>query len=621
METDYWNALDQRKIAEDIKVEPGRLGVSAHPMKEPLSELKAKSFMGASRVELGFAGKEKGVIGKGAFSPEMVGKTERETIRELAKISEMELTTHATIGVGGFSGLTDKGFSEEEREKALFEIKRTADFAADTAQGGPIVVHTGEFPRPIYRPEEKFKAFPEEKEKMIVRLVDEKTGEIFGLKKDVKIPVPKMKYNEETKKCEYEFDEYGRHKWEERKYDYYENPENKQKILNELKTFNIKLDLEKINPAQLFYADHKRKELEQYESEELRMAKNAQEMREELKNIEKFKQVHSDLLKTSEREKLKQAMETQLGVRFPGAFPTQEDLKKHPEKYEEYVYTPEKFLEKMEGKLKREIQYWDEGSISHGKRVELLKEEIQNTKPIEEVAVKKSAETIARAAMYAYDVERKRGLKKPLFIAPENIFPESYGSHPQELRTLVLKSRESMTNQLVTKGYSKEEAVKIAKEHVKATFDVGHAYTWKKYFQGKEAEFNSWLNEQVAQLTKEGIIGHVHISDNFGYYDEHLAPGEGSVPIKDFAKELEKQGYKGPMIIEAGAQPEGEEYQVLTEAFRTLQSPVYRIDSLSQTWSDIENSYFARTSGTPGYLVGDYVPSKDWTLWTEAPLE
>ena len=98
----------------------------------------------------------------------MIGKTERESIRELGKLNEIELTTHATIGVGGFSGLTEKGFSEQEREKALFEIKRTVDFAADTTQGGPIVIHTGEFPRPIYRPEEpKFEAYKEEKERRI----------------------------------------------------------------------------------------------------------------------------------------------------------------------------------------------------------------------------------------------------------------------------------------------------------------------------------------------------------------------------------------------------------------------------------------------------------------------
>ena len=57
---------------------------------------------------------------------------------------------------------------------------------------------------------------------------------------------------------------------------------------------------------------------------------------------------------------------------------------------------------------------------------------------------------------------------------------------------------------------------------------------------------------------QEGIIGHVHIADNFGYYDEHLTPGEGNVPVEEFMKEVVKAGLKDKMVIEPGAQGEGE---------------------------------------------------------------
>ncbi len=35
------------------------------------------------------------------------------------------------------------------------EIKRAVDFAADVASGGPIVVHSGEFPQPISTSDKK----------------------------------------------------------------------------------------------------------------------------------------------------------------------------------------------------------------------------------------------------------------------------------------------------------------------------------------------------------------------------------------------------------------------------------------------------------------------------------
>ncbi len=601
METDYWNALDQRKIAEKIRVEPSRLGVSAHPMKEPLSELKAKSFWGATRVEIGFAGKEKGAIGKGAFSPEMIGKTARESMRELAKINEIELSTHATIAVGGFSGLTDRGFKEEEREKALFEIKRTVDFAADTAQGGPIVVHTGEFPRPVYREGEKFRAYEKEEEKRIHYLVDEHTGAMIkDVKEDEVIfePIPmkdekgnivpqrtpdgKIKLDEYKNPIpEYKLDEHGDIKVEQVKFS----------------DFKEKLpESQKKDAALIFFKKQQLAEKEYHggQAEQYEMAyKRGIEKKKHLENAyEKYKETPATI---------KEIKAQQLGV------PRGEN--------------PDKFFKDQIREAEKEMAYGREIAVSSRKQAEQKGELIRRARPLENFAIQKSAENLARAGLYAYDVEKKRGLKKPLFIAPENMFPESYGSHPQELRTLVVKSRQAMAKRLQTKGHSKQEAKKIAADHIKATFDIGHANIWKKYFQGDEKEFNSWLKAQVSQLTKEGIIGHVHISDNFGYYDEHLAPGEGSVPIKEFAEELEKQGYKGPMIVEAGAQAEGTEYETLTGAFKTLNSPIYRVDGLSQTWSDIQTSYFARTSGTPGYLVGDYVPSKDWTLWSETPLE
>ena len=228
--------------------------------------------------------------------------------------------------------------------------------------------------------------------------------------------------------------------------------------------------------------------------------------------------------------------------------------------------------------------------------------------------------------MYAYDKEKVMKLKKPLFVAPENIFPEQYGSHPKELKNLVLEARKTMVDELRDRGMGVSQAEKVAKEHIKATFDVGHANTWKKFFkrdpgdslEQSDRKFKKWMIKQTEDLQKEGIIGHVHLSDNFGYYDEHLAPGEGNVPIKELIDKLDKAGYKGKTIVEWGAQTPEQSFRVWSKSLG-LSSSTYKMDG-NWSWTDIQGSYFGRT-GSPTYLVGEDVPSKDWTLWSETQLE
>ena len=239
-------------------------------------------------------------------------------------------------------------------------------------------------------------------------------------------------------------------------------------------------------------------------------------------------------------------------------------------------------------------------------------------------AREKTAQNIARLGMYAYEVEKKKNLKNPLFIAPENIFPEQYGSHPQELRNIVVESRKEMVNQL-KKNMPIKEAEKVAAEHIKATFDIGHANTWKKYFKGSDEEFKKWLLKEAKQLQKEAIIGNVHLADNFGYEDEHLTPGQGNAPIEDFLKEIKAEGYSGKMVVEPGSQTdqEGGIFTALTGAWGHLaHSPVYRSSGgFAQSWTDVSGGYLGNT-WTPKHVSGTYLPSKEgWGWYSETPIE
>src|SRR3989344_7454605 len=189
---DYWHSLD-KETASRYELNPGILGISTPPFRDQLESLKTRIFQGASQVELGFTGKGKGSATQGSITPEQISSEEREQIRLLSKINRVELSTHNTVGVGSLSGFDERarGFDKESQEANLQELRRTIDFAADVVdkgQGGPIVVHTGEFPRPIFKfRDEKFEGYPKEEEHAPVHLADPETGQVISLRRDIKI--------------------------------------------------------------------------------------------------------------------------------------------------------------------------------------------------------------------------------------------------------------------------------------------------------------------------------------------------------------------------------------------------------------------------------------------------
>jgi hypothetical protein len=244
----------------------------------------------------------------------------------------------------------------------------------------------------------------------------------------------------------------------------------------------------------------------------------------------------------------------------------------------------------------------------------------------ETYGLKKSADTIARLGIFAMDKTREKHLAKPLFIAPENWHPSQYGSHPEELRTLIEESRKKMTAELATR-YGEEEAKKLAKDHIKATVDIGHMNMWRKHFVRRDGEsiesvdkrFNKWMLEQTEKLAKDGIIGHIHLSDNMGYDDEHLTPGQGNVPIKEFMKRMEAAGMKDFLIEVGSFNP----VNSFPDTLSYFGSPVYggsRTTQIPQTFGDVQTRHFGYQA-PPYFIAGAYAPSNDWKLWSEVPFE
>ena len=82
------------------------------------------------------------------------------------------------------------------------------------------------------------------------------------------------------------------------------------------------------------------------------------------------------------------------------------------------------------------------------------------------------------------------------------------------------------------------------------------------------------------------------------------------------------------MSIEPGADATTDQgdFWGLMKTWKLFGSPVYgahgpvRMDGPKANWSDIQYSYFGQAKA-PYYIFGNYAPSQDWTLWSQAPFE
>jgi hypothetical protein len=240
--------------------------------------------------------------------------------------------------------------------------------------------------------------------------------------------------------------------------------------------------------------------------------------------------------------------------------------------------------------------------------------------------MKRTTDSIAKLgvkAMMATE-KNKKDLNEPVFISPEGYEPGTYGSHPEELAKIVTESRKRMTDMLVQKGYSENEAEKKSKDHIRATIDTGHLNMWRKHFfkqhegeneESVEKRYKKWYVDQAKKLVKAGVVGQVHLSDNWGFDDEHLSAGQGNAPLKEFVKTMEDAGVKH-FIAERGS---FNAQTILPETLSFLGSPVYALGRRTN-FSNIRNAHFGYAAPS-NYIVGAYAPSNDFKLWSEVPLE
>ena len=673
------------KSTNDVGVGIGDIGDSLGLGPVPnIQALGAKMRSGAKTAELNFMGAGKG-SGQ-AHTPEYYGELQRQALREMQKANKMDFTTHATVGVMGLAGMDQQGnFSKQNKEMALNEIRRAIDFAADVARGGPVVVHTGEFQRPLvdaaWNDDKNFQMYDGEDERATFKVVDDRTGGVIQeARKNRKVSRPVWNIAEEgfeytdfdgdKKKASSQYDSNGRLIY----LDYYGNRINDERRVPRFNSEEGKFEVQQMGwddlqkeaknmtlRAKEMWRDWKSGKISDKDFEESNWTKfkdvkseseinvrpeeayiiatletNAATSRgyayyyggsfdEHLKNKEKLKNAYEfyEKLEAETDPKEKWRLKRIAGDRFGDLIPADS-------KY------PSEILKKMLREEERQIQHSQEASASQWAQAEEAMETIRHVRSAEDYALEEAYDSYAKAGLTAYEqskrLEKMGKMKNPVSVAMENLFPESYGSHPDELINLVEGSRKKMISYLQQRGMNQEQAKKEAHEHINATFDTGHMNMWRKYWQGdpkksieeNDTDFNNWMLKKVERMAEKGVVKHIHLVDNYGYQDDHLAPGQGNTPIKDIVKIFKKHGFKGKMIVEPGADysTDVSGFHSVMKTWKLFGSSIYGAAGAAprSQWGQVQYGFFGQNQ-PPYFTFGGYSPSEDWTLWSGVPLE
>ena len=148
----------------------------------------------------------------------------------------------------------------------------------------------------------------------------------------------------------------------------------------------------------------------------------------------------------------------------------------------------------------------------------------------ENFAMGEAAKTFGNVATKSY---KKLGGENAPMVAIENVWNGAMFSRGKDMKELVEKSRQVMVNNLVREGMSDGQAKNAAEKLIGMNFDVGHLNIFrKKGFETKD------IVGEVKEFAP--YVKHMHLTDNFGFSDEHLYPGQGNVPFKKLFETLKE---------------------------------------------------------------------------------
>lgn len=529
---------------------------------------------------------------------EAIPKQHFQEMKALMKLTGVKPSVHAPIMGIDPSGFTQQGYDEDERkqnERRFFDsLERAHELDYNEKGNIPVVFHSSVgLPGNQYRPgnekdkEERWhlKKVPlvNREDGKIVTNVEEERKIEFSSPQDFKDGGTLHKPMEDINSV---------------------NSTLWRQNLTELAQYKKMTD-EVLGNSVLFLADYNKMKIEGKSEDEIIKQMNQEGVAQ---YYSRMKDAQSFLQNTH----LKFNSAFELAYKY-GNDEQKKELKGLAEKYKEEVKKSEgTILHPIADKSAMDAAIGKLNEITFGKEIndpynpdgEKVRAVPQLIIPLEDFAREKAAETFGSLAFNAYN---KWGDKAPV-VAVENMFAGEWAHSTGEgMKKLIDESRKKFVDNATKKGMDKDEAKKAAEKLIGMTWDVGHLNMMKKH---------GFTDKDVIEETKKvaPYVKHIHLTDNFGYADSHLAPGMGNVPIKQILEELEKKGKIAEMskIVEAGGFVKHFQKSPHSWTLAAMGSPIYGAMQ-GPYWNQVTGM----AAGGGGYFGTPlaYMPEKHFSIY------
>lgn len=554
------------------RVSAGRIGASTSiQTADQIREVSARLSEGMKVVEVGTTQPE-------LF--ETIPKQHMKEIHRLSKLTGSETTVHAPIIEP--SGLTEHGWNEAFRDAAERRLLSVVERAHELNPQGntPVTIHASAIPGADYMKTEEGAA------KVYDVAIDQESGQMIPLKRELafypETPAAKMKEGE-VRTPEEQLGMINRGDWSSKISNMAITKKHGDEILTRLAPHLI--DLQQKLKEGMLTADEQRKSLPEIKRADM-FFDSVQATFRPLFNIAyKFVGTNPE--------------ETELGRKVLKSIADDwqkfnEEIGKGKINQFNMPFAKSKLLDETFQKLGQLREYHPDPA-NPGRIINLTPQVYKN---VEKFAVDKSAQTFGDIAFKAYEKYKDTA---PM-ICIENPPAGSAFARAEDMRGLIKKSREKFEELAKKGGYSASEAHAAAEKMIGATWDVGHINMLRKGGFTKEDIVRE--SEKIAPYVK-----HIHLTDNFGYADTHLPVGMGEVPTKEILKEMEKAGFTGKEIMEAGgfvAQFKTSPHPFVLEA---LGSPIYSA-YMQPFWNQARATYGGYFAG-----YGTMLPDQHFSMY------
>ena len=596
---EYDNGMDSR-----YSLPFHRQGIPTSPMTpKQLEELGKSLNMGVRNVEVGHISgyKDKGG-GQGNF--ESIPIQHFDEMRRLAKLSDSKITMHAPIIDP--AGFEQSGWSEENRKETEGYLNSVLDRAQRLDPEGniPVALHT----TGAMLPGTKYGVDREGNKRtqsiFAISREDGKQAQLVHKERHGLIDNKPISFTPEDQLRSLNNNEWSNDKLQlaSSQMKVYDLMEQRKRLEMDMRPYEVRLA--QINKGELNFSDLSEEERSGIENYNRMLLTNENQINEFNQDIiRRIDSMHENLQKYKSKDE------------------TESQVDDYERELSEFRGRNDKLDKEIRGIKTLAFKPVDNSGKQkqlHNKYKNLQNKKVELFKDMSNVMSKRSApekfvssedfhtekvgDTVSNSAFAAYS---KFGENAPI-IALENVYGDNVLSRAETLKEVIVESRDKLKNKLIDKkNMSNVDAKKIAEKLIGATWDVGHINMLRKEeYEGSlsEEEFKKLIKKQakdIAPYTK-----HVHISDNFGFSDAHLAPGMGTSPIKEQLKDIDKEARDAVHVMEGGAYAGQFQDNPLPYTLESMDSPMYSHE-MGPNWGQVRDMYSSYMVG-----MGDVLPER-----------